>query len=199
MLPRNKFESLPTKSNASDSRFCLFVLNSYDPSFVEFFCFAQQSNSSNAAISNFLDVSAVPLCEWFENYSGVSLNAGFTTGERGRGSGLTCPCDRVVDIHDSIKLLNFVDDPGFYMETLPCPCLMQLLENARGVAHVVRALLSRSPVSPRINLRSTFLSARIGNSFDSVKWIFALIQNQNCCVTPKCELCWRFNVTPLFG
>ena len=37
VLPRNKFQSLPTKSNASDSRFCFFVLISDDPSVVEFF------------------------------------------------------------------------------------------------------------------------------------------------------------------
>ena len=66
----------------------------------------------------------------------------------------------LVDIHDSIKLLNSGDNPGFYMETLPCSILMQLLENARGVAHVVRALLSRSPISPRVNSRSTLRVAQ---------------------------------------
>ena len=64
----------------------------------------------------------------------------------------------LVAIHDSIKLLNSDDNLGLYMETLPYPTLMQLLDNARGITLVVRVLLSRSQVSSRVNLKSMFLS-----------------------------------------
>ena len=156
---------------------CLF-LNSYDPSLVEFF-FVLRSNRihlNTAHISFFLDVSAVPLCEWFENYLGVSQmqTSPRVDVDEVPGADLLHATE-LVDIHDSIKLLNSDDNPGFYMETLPCSSLMQLLENARGVAHVARALLSRSPVSPRVNSRSTFLIARIGNSLDSVKELIFLL------------------------
>ena len=63
VLPRNKFQSLLSKSDASDSRFCLFLVNSCDPSLDElFFCLAQQSYpSQHSHISFFFDVSVVPL------------------------------------------------------------------------------------------------------------------------------------------
>ena len=46
---------------------------------------------------------------------------------------------------------------------------MKLLDNARGLAHVVRVLLSRSPVSSRVNLKSTFFGAGIGTSLNYVR------------------------------
>ena len=39
------------------------------------------------------------------------------------------------DAHDSIELLNFDDNPGFfYTETLRYPILMKLLDNARDLS-----------------------------------------------------------------
>ena len=93
VLPRNKFRSLPAKSSASDSRFCLFAVTGYDPSFVEFFFVLCSSRIHlNTTMSVFFWMHQLfSLCEWFENYSLVSVNAGFTTGGRGRGSvTLTC-------------------------------------------------------------------------------------------------------------
>ena len=74
-------------NSAFQSRFCLFAVNSYDPYLVEFFFVLRSSRIHlNTALSVFLMYQVFPLCVWFENYSGVSVNAGFTTSGRGRGS-----------------------------------------------------------------------------------------------------------------
>jgi hypothetical protein len=76
--------------------------------------------------------------------------------------------EELVAIHDTIKLLNDDDSLELFKETLPSPTLMQLRDNKRGVAREARALLSRSPVSSRVNLISMALS---GKSVDFTKVI----------------------------
>ena len=67
-LPRNTFESLPTESNATDSRFCVFLREL--PLFITLLSFSCDLHSSlnlsqQQTLSVFFcDVSAVPMSGW---------------------------------------------------------------------------------------------------------------------------------------
>ena len=62
------------------------------------------------------------------------------------------------DAHDSINLLNSDDNPGFfYTETQPISDSDEILDNIRGLVCVVCILLSRSPVSSCVSLKSDIL------------------------------------------
>ena len=67
----------------------------------------------------------------------------------------------LVAIHDPIKLLN-----SLYKEALPISTVRQFLDSDGGVARVERTMLSGSPVSPRVNLKSMFFGARSETSLN---------------------------------
>ena len=72
----------------------------------------------------------------------------------------------LVAFHDPIKLLNSDDHLELCKEPLPISTLGQLLDSEGGVARVERSLLSRSPASPRVDLKSMFFSARSETSLN---------------------------------
>ena len=66
------------------------------------------------------------------------------------------------DAHDSIELLNFDDNLGFfYTETLSISDSDKTSGQCKRLVCVICFLLSRSPVSSRDSLRSTFFGTRI--------------------------------------
>ena len=75
----------------------------------------------------------------------------------------------MVDIHDSIKLLNSDDNLGFFTETLPLSKSDETSGQRKRSCSCGTCLPSRSPVSSRVDLKSTFFGARIGTSLNSVR------------------------------
>ena len=62
------------------------------------------------------------------------------------------------DAHDPIKLLKSDDNLEFFFtETLPMPDSDGILDSATKLAWMIRTLLSRSPVSSHVNLKTKFL------------------------------------------
>ena len=106
----------------------------------------------------------------------------------------------LVDIHDLIKLLNSDDNLGFFMESL----LISKSDAASGkrersCSHVTCSAQSITGLNTcqfEIDILQCENWKFLG-LYERVD-LSALIQNQNCCLTPKCELWWKLNVKPLF-
>ena len=64
----------------------------------------------------------------------------------------------LVAVHD--------DQVAEWRRSLPMSTLRQILDSDGGVARVERTMPSRSPVSPRVNLKSMFFSARSETSLN---------------------------------
>ena len=75
------------------------------------------------------------------------------------GTDLLCVTE---DAHDSIELLNFDGNPGFFFtETLSISDSDKNSGQCKRLVCVTCFLLSRSPVSSRVSLRSIFFGTRI--------------------------------------
>ena len=114
------------------------------------------------------------------------------------GAELLCTAG-LVAIHDPIKLLNFDDALGLYMETLS-------MSNSDAASGQRKRSCSRGTCSAQSI--ADLITRQIENDDPQCEnWNFlelckvvgsiALIQSQSCCLAPLCELCWSFNVTPL--
>ena len=113
------FELLPTKYNASDSRFLLFFVNSRDPSIVEF-CLAQQSNSPQRNPINFsacFSCSLVRMMRIVQESGLLQASPRLDVDEAPDAKLLLAT--EMMDFHDPIELLNSEDYLARYEETLP--------------------------------------------------------------------------------
>ena len=105
----------------------------------------------------------------------------------------------LVDVHDSIKLLNSDDNLGFYTETLPT----SKSDEASGQRKrsCLRGTYSAQSIAGLImrQFEIDILRCENRNFFELCERVdpSTLIQSQLYCLAFKCELCWKFNVTPL--
>ena len=104
----------------------------------------------------------------------------------------------LVDVHDPIKLLNSDDHLGFYTETLP---ISKSEASGQRKRSCLRGTCSAQSIASLIMrpFEIDFLRCENRNFFELCERVdlSALIQSQICCLASKCELCWKFNVTPL--
>ena len=168
-------------------------MNSYDPSLVEFLFVLRSSRIHlKTAISFFVRYQLFPCANGLritQEHREMQASPRVDVDEAPNADLLFVT--ELVDVHDSIMLLNSDDHLGFYTETL--------LISKSDEASEQRVLLSRSPVSSCVHLKSTFFRCENRNFFELCERVdpSALIQSQICCLASKCELCWKFNVTPL--
>ena len=82
--------------------------------------------------------------------------------------------ERLVAIHDAIKLLNDYDSLELHKDFLPSPSLMQLQSDKRGVARRARAVVRNSSSSPGVNL----ISIALGNKNVDFEKVIPMIEKR---------------------